>query len=64
LPVVVSEEAESGTVVAAGATTIECPAIADSSTGIIELSLGWGQLRIAGAVDGETLRTVLGCLLT
>jgi transposase len=64
LPVVVSEEAESGTVVAAGATTIECPAIADSSTGTIELSLGWGQLRIAGAVDGETLRTVLGCLLT
>jgi transposase len=64
LPVVISEEAEPGTVVTPGATTIECPAIADSSTGTIELSLGWGQLRIAGAVDGETLRTVLGCLLT
>jgi transposase len=64
LPVVVSGGAESGTVVAPGATTIECPAIAGSSTGTIELSLGWGQLRIAGAVDGETLRTVLGCLLT
>jgi len=63
LPVAVSEEAESGTVAAPGATTIECP-ISGSSTGTIELSLGWGQLRIAGAVDGETLRTVLGCLLT
>jgi transposase len=64
LPVVVSEESESGTAVGAGAATAACPAIADSPAGTIELSLGWGQLRIAGAVDGETLRTVLGCLLT
>jgi transposase len=64
LPVMVSEEAESRTGVGPGAAMIACPAIADSPTGTIELSLGWGQLRIAGAVDGDTLRTVLGCLLT
>jgi transposase len=64
LPVAISDQAESGSAVAAGAKTMQDPAIAASSTGTIELSLGWGELRIAGAVDAETLRTVLGCLLT
>jgi len=34
-----------------------------SSEGSIELTLTRGQVRIAGAVDAGTLRTVLGCLL-
>lgn len=34
-----------------------------SSEGSIELTLTRGQVRIVGAVDAGTLRTVLGCLL-
>jgi transposase len=70
LPVAVSEEADSKTVLLAEAASMQQPSALCSrsalcsSTGTIELSLGWGELRIAGAVDAETLRTVLGCLLT
>jgi len=64
LPVSVSEEADSKTVLLAEAAAAQQPSALCSSTGMIELTLGWGRLRIAGAVDAETLRTVLGCLLT
>jgi transposase len=64
LPVAVSEEA--GEPVASRWATGPLEAVANggSSTGMIELTLARGQLRIQGAVDVETLRTVLLCLLT
>jgi transposase len=34
-----------------------------SSEGLIELTLTRGKVRLVGAVDAGTLRTVLGCLL-
>jgi transposase len=42
----------------------ETPSSAGLCSGTIELTFDWGGLRIVGAVDRETLRTVLGCLLT
>jgi transposase len=34
-----------------------------SSSGMMEIKLGKGQLRVTGSVDTEALRTVLECLL-
>jgi transposase len=60
LPVTVDAEQPQELVAAckSGQGTCSC-----SSEGSIELTLTRGQVRIAGAVDAGTLRTVLGCLL-
>ncbi len=60
LPVAVSDEGQEERL----PESLDEPVEAGPSVGTIELAFAWGQLRIAGAVDGETLRTVLGCLLT
>jgi transposase len=60
LPVTVSDEPQGE-----GLTdSLSEPGEARPSSGTIELVFPWGQLRVTGAVDAGTLRTVLGCLLT
>ena len=63
LPIAVSSEAQQDAGCLA-ARSLEEPRLDRSSPGSIELTFDWGRLRVAGAVDRETLRTVLGCLLT
>jgi len=60
LPVAVSDEGQEERL----PESLDEPEETGLSSGTIELMLGWGQLRIKGAVDAGTLRTVLGCLLT
>ena len=60
LPVAVSDEGQEERL----PESLDEPEETSPSSGTIELMLGWGQLRITGAVDAGTLRTVLGCLLT
>lgn len=64
LPVAVSDEAGVEIAGLPAAVPLDESASAGSLVGTIELTLAWGRLRIAGAVDAGTLRTVLGCLLT
>jgi transposase len=64
LPVAVSDEARVEIVGLSSAELLDEPVEAGPSVGTIELTFAWGKLRIAGAVDAVTLRTVLGCLLT
>ncbi|MEO6805318.1 MAG: transposase [Edaphobacter sp.] len=59
LPVTISEGAERQAGVAVAAARVE-PIVGGGS---IEVTLGCGTVRIAGAVDSGTLRAVLGCLL-
>ncbi len=60
LPVVVDGEQQQA-LVAEG--TVDQQTSSPSLEGSIELTLARGQVRIAGAVDAGTLRTVLRCLL-
>jgi transposase len=64
LPVAVSDEARVEIAGLAAADLFDEVASAGPSVGTIELTFAWGKLRIAGAADTATLRTVLGCLLT
>ena len=64
LPVAVSDEARVEIAGLSSAELLDEPVEAGPSVGSIELTFAWGKLRIAGAVDAVTLRTVLGCLLT
>ena len=64
LPVAVSDEAREDAAGRLATGPLEEVASGGSSTGMIELTLARGQVRIQGAVDSETLRTVLLCLLT
>ena len=64
LPVAVSDEARVEIAGLSSAELLDEPVEAGPSVGTIELTFAWGKLRIAGAVDAVTLRTVLGCLLT
>lgn len=64
LPVAVSDEARGDVAGRLATGPLEAVASGGSSTGMIELTLARGQVRIQGAVDVETLRTVLLCLLT
>ncbi|MGI8509196.1 MAG: IS66-like element accessory protein TnpA [Gemmatimonadaceae bacterium] len=63
LPVAVSDEARGDVAGRLATGPLEEVASGGPSTGMIELTLARGQVRIEGAVDRETLRTVLGCLL-
>jgi transposase len=63
LPVSVDEGAERQAPVTGVATNAEYTAGSDALPGMIELTLARGQVRIAGTVDADTLRTVLRCLL-
>jgi transposase len=64
LPVAVSDEAAVEIAGLSAVALLDEPMSAGSSVGVIELTFAWGKLRIAGAADAVTLRTVLGCLLT
>jgi transposase len=64
LPVAVSDEARVEIESLSAVEPLDEPVEACPSVGTIELTFAWGKLRIAGAADAETLRTVLGCLLT
>jgi transposase len=64
LPVAVPDETGRELASHSATSHSEAPSSAVLSSGTIELTFDWGGLRIAGAVDHETLRTVLGCLLT
>lgn len=64
LPVAVLDEGRQQVAGGVAVRPLKESALDHSSPGLIELTFEWGQLRIAGAVDRETLRTVLGCLLT
>jgi transposase len=64
LPVAVPDEPRGRAAAPLPTELLEERASAGSSGGVIELTFAWGKLRIAGAADAATLRTVLGCLLT
>jgi transposase len=64
LPVAVPEDTGRKLAARSATSHSEAPSSAVLCSGTIELTFDWGGLRIAGAVDRETLRTVLGCLLT
>jgi transposase len=64
LPVVASDEARGDVAGRLATGPLEEAVSGGSPTGMIELTLARGQVRIQGAVDVETLRTVLLCLLT
>jgi transposase len=64
LPVAVSDEAAVEIAGLSVAALPDEPMSAGPSVGVIELTFAWGKVRIAGAADAVTLRTVLGCLLT
>jgi len=64
LPVAVWDEARVEVAGLSAVVPLDEPVSAGSSVGVIELTFAWGKLRIAGAADAVTLRTVLGCLLT
>jgi transposase len=64
LPVAVSDEARVEIAGLSAVGRLDEAVQASPSVGTIELTFAWGKLRIAGAADAETLRTVLGCLLT
>jgi transposase len=64
LPVTVSDESRGQAAGRPAARLLQQPEEGRRSAGTIELAFDWGQLRMVGAVDVETLRTVLGCLLT
>ena len=61
LPVTVDAEQPDEIVAACNAEQRRCSCSSECS---IELTLARGQVRIVGAADAGTLRTVLGCLLT
>ena len=64
LPVAVSDEARVEITGLSATEPGDEPVTAGPPLGTIELTFAWGKLRIAGAADAVTLRTVLGCLLT
>ena len=64
LPVAVSDESRAGVAGLSATEPLDEPVTAGPSLGMMELTFAWGRLRITGAVDAGTLRTVLGYLLT